>query len=787
MSNPMVDDLNQVLDSVAEQLSTLFEQHLDEEIDDAAYGFALNDLLQRLPTPPAPFHNVVIARIKDWLDAMILPVELAQELRERIKKAAKGSAGAGGSAQPGSSSAAHVPPTPPPQPPPQPPSASPRRSPRQAEKQAEQDAEASPLRSPGQNEKQIQQDAFKKQRTSVQTSLVFGQTMTLSKGSGPLVHTSKSAPMAPTPMAPGGSKRTGSELASEATDVVKTDDKKTLVRVQLRVPAGGTSVAVSFQTKQVKEETALPGVKKKRRTYSAVEKANALAEVAAHAGTSGISSARGKAKALHQTAGYESVQGRQLTSWAKAGPQRKRGPKRNEDFRSAVLDQLIYTQVQDVNSADSVAVLANVAYTYEIIKLAAERVQQFPEYADDAKVQKLKFTHPWIKEFLDSHSLHRRKVSTTEKELLPVPEVQAIMKGIAEEQKKFADDETVSADETGVFYGAQPKNQYVPEGESRGNAPASDEKARYTSMQAGEGKGKMLPSFNIIKCSSTKADLSNTKVLKTLHTQPEFTEADGWVFKIWKRSLNILSKKKEKVTVNYVRPYLYHAETGVVITLQHKAWMDQAGICMWMDLVIGPYYAKKRKKCLLIWDNCGSHCVDAIKPVAEEWGITERKLPKNMTGKLQVMDLMVNGPYKAAIRRERISSIFDYFQSWKIKRLQEMAKDPSERVLPPFAPPKPDLTQGLRNSLKVERELFAKDTFKAGLQRTFQLAGQTPQDDGTFAIYKTHARNTIASHLLPVGKPEDGGSLASLAGDVDVEIIEEDDEPETDEEGADDE
>ena len=34
--------------------------------------------------------------------------------------------------------------------------------------------------------------------------------------------------------------------------------------------------------------------------------------------------------------------------------------------------------------------------------------------------------------------------------------------------------------------------------------------------------------------------------------------------------------------------------------------------------------------------------MDAIKPVAEEWEITEKKLPKNMTGKLQVMDIMVN-------------------------------------------------------------------------------------------------------------------------------------------------
>jgi hypothetical protein len=102
------------------------------------------------------------------------------------------------------------------------------------------------------------------------------------------------------------------------------------------------------------------------------------------------------------------------------------------------------------------------------------------------------------------------------------------MKEIAETQPEFKLDETVSADETGVLYGLQPKNQYVPEGESRGSAPDSDEKARYTSMQAGDGEGGMLSSFNIVKCSSTKPNLSNTRVLKTMHEQPGFTAADGW-------------------------------------------------------------------------------------------------------------------------------------------------------------------------------------------------------------------------------------------------------------------
>ena len=43
---------------------------------------------------------------------------------------------------------------------------------------------------------------------------------------------------------------------------------------------------------------------------------------------------------------------------------------------------------------------------------------------------------------------------------------------------------------------------------------------------------------------------------------------------------------------------MIHKETLAVITLQHKAWMDTARCCMWIDLQLGPFYAKKRGKCV---------------------------------------------------------------------------------------------------------------------------------------------------------------------------------------------
>ena len=212
--------------------------------------------------------------------------------------------------------------------------------------------------------------------------------------------------------------------------------------------------------------------------------------------------------------------------------------------------------------------------------------------------------------------------------------------------------------------------------------------------------------------------------------------------------------------------------------------MDTPGCAMWIDVLLGPYYQRKRGKALLIWDNCGPHCNPALLPVLQAWGIKEKKLPKNMTGKLQIMDLVVNGPYKAGIRRKRIAKLFDYFQQWKICRLQEMAKPEAERELPPFDPPKPTLADGLLQSFEVERELFSKASFKQAIKQTFIKAGQAAQADGSFLEYKTHDRPSIDKLLLNEGKVE-ASSLAALVSNVDAITYEEDEEPETDEETMD--
>ena len=90
-------------------------------------------------------------------------------------------------------------------------------------------------------------------------------------------------------------------------------------------------------------------------------------------------------------------------------------------------------------------------------------------------------------------------------------------------------DETVSADETGVFFGLWrwPKVPvYVPGSAERATAPASNEKARFTALLWGTADGEMGPSFNIIKMNVKGVDLSSSRVLKNLAEVSGFPEAD---------------------------------------------------------------------------------------------------------------------------------------------------------------------------------------------------------------------------------------------------------------------
>ena len=87
-----------------------------------------------------------------------------------------------------------------------------------------------------------------------------------------------------------------------------------------------------------------------------------------------------------------------------------------------------------------------------------------------SKVRALKFSKMWVGGLLRRNALRRRRITASEKVLPDPAAVQAQMSQIQQtiEDDNYTPAEIISADETGVFYGAAPKHLVVPGACSRG-------------------------------------------------------------------------------------------------------------------------------------------------------------------------------------------------------------------------------------------------------------------------------------------------------------------------------
>ena len=186
---------------------------------------------------------------------------------------------------------------------------------------------------------------------------------------------------------------------------------------------------------------------------------------------------------------------------------------------------------------------------------------------------------------------------------------------------------------------------------------------------------------------------------------------------MWERVLAVPSKQTgaAPTPTRCKRPFLMHSVEKHVITCQNRAWMDAAGMAMLCDVLIGPLYADVGGA-LIVWDNCGPHKVPAVKEVYDYWNIKTCELPSRCTSELQVLDLVVNGPLKAAIRRHRTCELFNYFQTWKYERVKAIAEG---NELPSFAPPVPRLAEGLNALFVALRGRLASPEFISSLARVF--------------------------------------------------------------------
>ena len=132
--------------------------------------------------------------------------------------------------------------------------------------------------------------------------------------------------------------------------------------------------------------------------------------------------------------------------------------------------------------------------------------------------------------------------------------------------------------------------------------------------------------------------------------------------------------------------YIIHSVTGEVITSQYKAWNDTVRMIMWLETIVAPLKARLGK--LLIWfDNCGCHKTALVDSVIKSLQVHIACLPPKMTGVLQVLDLVVNGPLKAHSRKLRGSRIVACFQKFAERYHLESLKPAAEREILEFEPP----------------------------------------------------------------------------------------------------
>ena len=143
-----------------------------------------------------------------------------------------------------------------------------------------------------------------------------------------------------------------------------------------------------------------------------------------------------------------------------------------------------------------------------------------------------------------------------------------------------------------------------------------------------------------------------------------------------------------------------------------------------------------------------------------------------MTGELQVIDLFVNGPLKAAIRRRgRCLALHANFLEWKAEWKAELSKPAAMRVMKPFSPPAPFGRSAY--TFQDLRERLPKGHLKEGLQKAFVnvgLAQDTTMTEPFFRKYRGNGRKgTIARALVSADDTKDAVVFGQLAVQLNME------------------
>jgi DDE superfamily endonuclease len=390
-------------------------------------------------------------------------------------------------------------------------------------------------------------------------------------------------------------------------------------------------------------------------------------------------------------------------------------------------------------------VLVNVTYSYAIVVTAAKSVQEAEQWHEEEKIRSLVFSNKWVKNFLSRGGVSRRKITSEDKVVPTDEEIRRVLK-IGQDMYIAGGHEPHTCynfDETGLTYAEGPTHIWCPGDQRRAtNIGISNTKLRITAVISVNGLGQFAPLMLIIKhsqSSEAKPDQTKMKVITELFKKEGFRAEEGWVKNIWEKSLTI-----KGVTALHKCTYIRNTVTGHVITSQSKAWNDTTRMVMWFELVMQPIKLQKTK--LMIWcDNCGSHKTSSVKDVITETGIDVAFLPPNMTGELQVLDLVVNGPIKAHVKNKRATRLYESFQLFKKERLTDMELPREQRKNPDFSPPKPTMLEGMKDLILLFQDQFTEEKFQHCINRSFIKTGTLPQESGDDSVPPSLKSYTKAS------------------------------------------
>jgi len=90
-------------------------------------------------------------------------------------------------------------------------------------------------------------------------------------------------------------------------------------------------------------------------------------------------------------------------------------------------------------------------------------------------------------------------------------------------------------------------------------------------------------------------------------------------------------------------------EVGVFVRAQVKAWMDEAMMLEWIDLVWEP--ATEGQRAMLILDSFSAHITPAVKQRLKEINTVPVVIPGGCTSKVQPLDVSLNKPFKSYVHR----------------------------------------------------------------------------------------------------------------------------------------